>query len=178
MSNEYKDWKIDKIYSERTLVKEYPFLHVRDFEGNLDIGAEFPLLYLELPDGWVSLFFQMCSDLRKILAEENTLDTFYFVQVKEKYNKLTCYYEGGASDRVKDIIARYEYISSYVCTRCGKPAKYQTCGYIESFCLDCWQKYCDLVESKKLDIKIENEKLLALTEWNTYLQNNKDFNEV
>lgn len=178
MSNEYKDWKIDKIYSERALVKEYPFLHVRNFEGNPDMDAEFPLLYLELPDGWVSLFFQMCSDLRKILLEENALDTFYFVQVKEKYNKLTCYCEGCPSDRVEDTIAKYKYISSFVCTKCGKPAKYQTCGYIASFCQDCWQKHCSHIKSNELDFSAENNKLLSMAEWNTYLQNNKDFNEV
>ena len=37
MSNEYLDWAADKIQEEKLIVEKYPFLHIRDVDGHIDI---------------------------------------------------------------------------------------------------------------------------------------------
>ena len=137
MSNEYIDWMMDKIEEEKEMVKIYPFLQVRDIDGTIDEKARFPMIPLEIPDGWYKLFFQMCEDIKPLLEQEDVLDKFYFIQVKEKYNELICYSNGVASLEVEQIIQKYKYISRYVCTNCGKPAEFETTGYLASYCNEC-----------------------------------------
>lgn len=140
LSNEMKDWILDKIEEEKQYVEKYPFLRVREIDGTIDVNSKFPLMSLEIPDGWYELFFQMCDDLKEVLIEEGYLNTFYFVQIKEKYNRLECYSGHFETDKISQVLRKYEYLSQFVCTRCGKPATIETAqGYIESFCNDCWQ---------------------------------------
>ena len=139
MSNEYKDWERDKIEEEKEIVAKYPFLRIRNTDGMPDMDAKFPLMSLEIPDGWYKLFFQMCDDIKPILKEEGILEDFYFIQVKEKYNMLRCYSCGKASYKVEDIIGKYEEMARYICTNCGRPATVETKDYIASFCDDCWK---------------------------------------
>ena len=140
LSNEYKDWEQDKIEEEREIVSKYPFLQIREIDGTIDTNAKFPMMSLEIPDGWYKLFFQFCDDLKEVLIEEGYLDTFYFVQIKEKYNRLECYPGHFVTDKISQVLRKYEYLSQFVCTRCGKVATIETVqGYIESFCNDCWQ---------------------------------------
>lgn len=139
MSNEYKDWERDKIEEEKEIVAKYPFLRLRDIDGTVDTECKFPMMCLEIPDGWYKLFFQMCDDIKPILEEEGLLEDFYFIQVKEKYNRLRCYSNGKASYKVEDIIGKYEEMAYYICTNCGKPATVETQSYFASFCDDCWK---------------------------------------
>lgn len=141
MSNEYKDWESDKIEEERQIVAKYPFLHLRNIDGTIDTNSKFPMMCLEIPNGWHKLFFQLCKDITPILEKENKLNEFYFIQVKEKYNYLRCYYSNNAPLKVLEVIAKYEQMSQYICTVCGQPATYQTQGYIASFCTSCWKDY-------------------------------------
>ena len=124
---------------EMAAVEKYPFLRVRDIDGSPDMTAEYPLVGLEVPDGWIPLFLMMCEDIKAALEKEGAkaLEDFYFLQVKEKYNSLRCYHTG--SKEIDEIIDKYSYISRYVCTRCGKQATFETDGYIASFCDDCWK---------------------------------------
>jgi hypothetical protein len=140
LSNEYKDWEIDKIEEEKEIVSKYPFLRVRNIDGSIDESAKFPMIDLEIPNGWGNLFIQMCDDLKEVLIKEGYLDTFYFIQIKEKYNQLTCYAGHPTTDKILQILRKYEYMSQFVCTECGKPAtKEITTGYIASICDDCWK---------------------------------------
>jgi hypothetical protein len=77
-----------KVYD---ICQEYPFLIPRDLEGKIDKTYDYSYISLGIPNGWSKLFFQMCADLKKVLIEEDCLETFYFVDVKEKYNTLRCY---------------------------------------------------------------------------------------
>ena len=70
MSNEMRVWEYDKIEDEKLIVKKYPFLHIRDIDGTIDTHSKFPMMSLEIPDGWYELFFQMCDDLKEVLIEE------------------------------------------------------------------------------------------------------------
>ena len=148
MSNEYKDWEREKIEEEKQIVAEYPFLRLRDIDGTVDVKSKFPMMGLEIPLGWYKLFFQMCSDIKPILEKEGALDDFYFLQVKEKYNELVCYSNGAASLEVEQILQKYGYLSRFVCTKCGKPATYETTGYLASYCYDCWK---DFVRHQKVN---------------------------
>jgi hypothetical protein len=140
LSNEYKDWERDKIEEEKAWVQKYPFLHIRNIDGIIDTELKFPMISLEIPDGWYELFFQFCDDLKEVLIEEGYLDTFYFVQIKEKYNRLKCYSGHFETDKISQVLRKYEYLSQFVCTRCSKPAtKEITQGYMESLCDTCWE---------------------------------------
>lgn len=94
----------------------------------------------ELPKGWLKLFLQMCEDIRQPLIDADYLDKFRFSQIKEKYGGMRCYTFGMPSesyDIVHDIISNYEYVSQFVCQNCGKPAKYETQGWIAGYCENC-----------------------------------------
>jgi hypothetical protein len=182
MSNEYKDWERDRIEEEKQVVTKYPFLRLRNIDGTVDTDSEFPMMGLEIPNGWYPLFYQMCDDIKPLLEEEGILNDFYFLQVKEKYNKLICYSNGIASSEVEVILQKYEYISEFICTKCGKPAAFETRGYIASFCNDCWK---DFVRHEKGDwlkflpayevVSFQNGNKVKHTisvedEWDRYLQ--------
>ena len=57
MSDEMKDWVFDKIQEEKFIVEKYPFLYVRDIDGSIDMESKYPMISLEIPDGWNKLFF-------------------------------------------------------------------------------------------------------------------------
>lgn len=186
MSNEYKDW-YESFSEEQKVVynicMEYPFLIPRDIEGNRDEDFEYDYWGIEIPGGWLKLFLQMCADLKPILEREGVLDDFYFLQVKEKYNRLECY-PCEASIEVQDVIDKYSMMASYVCTWCGRPATCETQGYIASFCDDCSknvprQKRLEWIEFKPY-YKVTsfanggcNEKIVSFEdEWNRYVKEN------
>ena len=183
MSNEYLDWAADKIQEEKLIVEKYPFLHIRDIDGHIDIESKFPMISLEIPDGWNKLFFQMCSDIKPILEREGLIDDFYFIQVKEKYNRLVCYYNNTPKE-VEDIISRYEIMASYICCECGKPAVFETTGYIASYCDDCFKDYArhdkgEWVKFEPQYVKTtwkngykQGEIISYEEEWNRYVKEN------
>ena len=187
MSTEYKDWYADfsdhqkEIYN---ICMEYPFLIPRDIDGNRDEDFDYTYLNLEIPVGWTMLFFQMCSDIKPLLEKEGVIDDFYFLQVKEKYNELVCYSNGAASQEVEQILQKYKYLSRYVCTECGKPAIYETKGYLASYCEDCWKDFAryeginilKFMSTYKV-VGFKNGKGYSRTvdvedEWNRYLKEN------
>ena len=93
----------------------------------------------DLPDGWrVAFGEQMCEELRGALIEDDDLDRWRIVQLKEKYGEMRLYDNGNKhGSRVPDIIKKYEYISRGTCIVCGKPATRITLGWISPFCDDC-----------------------------------------
>lgn len=90
-----------------------------------------------MPEGWRRKFgIQMCKDIRKQLIKDKFLFSFRIMQIKEKYGELR-FYSSRSSKELDNIIMRYEDQSSKVCIECGKPAKYETSGYISYLCEDC-----------------------------------------
>lgn len=178
-----KDWICDRTEEEKLIVEKYPFLHIRNIDGTIDINAKFPMINPEIPNGWYELFFQFCDDLKEVLIEEGYLDTFYFVQIKEKYNRLECYSGHFETDKISQVLRKYEYLSQFVCTECGSPATKVTTGYIASICDDCWKdKYRHRkVEDIEFNTKFEIISFGRSTgtvktivdvsdEWNRYLE--------
>lgn len=137
MSHTYDEAALQRI--EEVIVTKYPFLRRRALDGSIDISSKWSLMSLEIPAGWYPLFYQMCDDIKAALEKEGAkaLEDFYFLQVKEKYNELRCYHTG--SPEIEEIISKYAHTSRYVCTVCGKPATFETSGYLASFCDDCWK---------------------------------------
>jgi hypothetical protein len=168
----------------KNLVERYPYLLPRNVWTD-KVPEDYNYTYirgLELPKGWYKLFFQLCEDIRQPLIDAGYLEKFRFSQIKEKYNRMECY-NFGAPDEVHEIIDKYSVMAKYVCTVCGKPAVYETSGYIASYCDYCWR---DLARHEKGDwlhfkpqYKITGwkngetyEKTISFEdEWNRYLEN-------
>lgn len=170
-----------KVYA---ICQEYQFLIPRDLEGKIDEEYDYSYISLGIPKGWSKLFFQMCADLKEILIQEQCLDTFYFIDVKEKYNELLCF-GSNCSSNVSKLLQKYQYISRFVCVQCGKPAVYETSkGYIESFCKDCWKNVRQHRSVNTLEFvntfeiihfskgQHHNQVVDVSDEWNRYLKNN------
>ncbi len=185
MSNEYKDWYNDLSDKQKAIyevVARYPFLLPRDFKGNVNEEFDYEYLCLELPKGWRNLFFQMCEDIKPLLEREGILDDFYFLQVKEKYNEMLCYTNGKESLAVQEVLQKYRYLSTFICTHCGKPARYEATGYLESFCESCWEKYPNKKKNSLLfidtynvvsfnDGKTQERTVSVKDEWERYISN-------
>ena len=176
--------KEDIIERNKKLIERYPFLLPRNLWTD-EVPKDYDYSYIrgerELPQGWWKLFLQMCEDIRQPLIDIDYLDKFRFSQIKEKYNSMRCY-NYGAPEKVHDIIRKYELMAYYVCTKCGKPAVYETQGYFASFCEDCFKELVghpkvELIEFKPYfkrsgykDGKDYEEIISFEDEWNRYLK--------
>lgn len=167
----------------KELVERYPYLLPRNVFTD-EVPEDYDYTYiigLEIPKGWHKLFIQLCEDIRQPLIDAGYLDKFRFSQVKEKYNTLRCY-TFGAPEEVVEIIDKYSHMARYICTICGKPAMYETDGYIASYCRDCWKDFVrhdpgEFIECyQKYKVSCyENgeyrEKIVSFEdEWNRYLE--------
>lgn len=184
--------RIDKNFTSLTksqkqifdLYVELPFLIPRDFDGNKIEDLDYNSLGLEIPDGWQKLFIQMCRDIKPLLIQEGLLDEFYFYQVKEKYNTLRCYCHS-LPVSVAQVISKYEHMSRYICSVCGRPATWETTDYILSFCDDCWKDFARHESSSAIKFKsyfvinsstegthCDEKKISFKDEWDRYLKEN------
>ena len=126
--------------NNKELIERYPFLMPRNrWTGN--IPEDFNYSYTELDaleDGWRKAFGErMCEEIREALIEDNYLDKYRISQIKEKYGTLR-WYDFGATQKVHDIISKYEYISGFICQYCGSPyAKTFNNGWISTICENC-----------------------------------------
>ena len=121
----------------------------------------------------------MCEELRKQLVKEDRLETFRFTQIKEKYNRLECYHTD-CTEQTQRILDKYCQMAKYVCTVCGKPANWETNGYIASFCEQCWKDLTRHFKSDPITLKTyfrliqyrhgkkSYKKVSFLRQWKTY----------
>lgn len=122
------------------LIDYFPFLYprnvwtdrlVEDYDYSWCLGVD------ELPEGWVRLFLLFCKHLRKDLILHRYLDKFRFEQIKEKYGDMRLYNSGFPKEsNGYELETIYSYLSTYVCQTCGKPAKYESRGWIAQECED------------------------------------------
>jgi hypothetical protein len=130
---------------------KYPYL--RDYHGVIpyeDPGASFED---EIPMGWRRLFREMCDDINAVLDHfEVSREAFHFLQVKEKFGAVRCYWTVDAPDLDKEVfkdcycqidkaIEKCEHISSETCHICGKRAYVQSHGWVLPYCLTCAENY-------------------------------------
>lgn len=87
-----------------------------------------------MPCGWRKAFgIQMCKDLRTQLWKEGNLFKYRITQIKEKWGEL-CWYDGGASREVYNIISKYEDLSWNTCIVCGEPSTKISGGWVSPYC--------------------------------------------
>lgn len=96
----------------------------------------------DMPKGWRKAFgIQMCEDIRSALIDDDDLDRWRIVQLKEKYGELRLYDNGHKCDSlVPFIIGKYEAKSRYTCICCGERATRMTTGWIMPLCDKCCAK--------------------------------------
>lgn len=138
-----EDWSSRQL--RKTLIREYPYLQPRrmsDGKVSPDYDYQFIVGEHDLPEGWFELFLQACEDIREPLVKAGDLDTFRFLQVKEKYGQMRLYHSG-ASEEVNDILDKYEFLSEQICSECGQPAVAMTRGWICPYCGEHIKKYTE-----------------------------------
>lgn len=130
----------ERIAENRKLITEYPFLNPWNFFAGEPISNDGKYTELDLmPKGWRTAFgIQLCQDLKEALIEDNDLETWHIVQMKEKYGMLRIEDNGTKiGSRVPDILRKYEQLSERICIECGKPATKITLGWISPYCDKC-----------------------------------------
>lgn len=119
MSNEYKDWERER---NKELCDRYPFLIPRNRQtGRIVDPWNYSHTELDLiPTGWAVAFGEIaCEEIREQLIKEGNLDNYRIAQLKEKYGTLR-WYSWDASDEVQKIEKKWEYLSQFVCQKCGE----------------------------------------------------------
>ena len=158
----YTMWTPFRVIKNYFFCLKYPFYKCRNAFTDESCGYDFTW-YDELPKGWRKAFGKKLSkELKKALKEDNQLHSFRFLQIKEKYGTLRMY-NAGCSQKVEDIIEKYELLSMCYCINCGRPVRYCTHGYILYICENCYQEKIkhireDISESD-LQTIISDEKL-------------------
>ena len=140
----------------KELINHFPFLYPRNVwtdEPIEDYDYDWCLGVDELPEGWVRLFLLYCKHMRSELMKSNYLDKFRFTQIKEKYGDMRLYNNGTPKDSsCYDLEYIYGHLSTYVCENCGKPAKYESRGWIAQECEE--HKSKDSIKKKKKNYTI------------------------
>lgn len=158
--NELQDEK-QVIEINKELVERYPFLLPRNvFTDKVisDYNYKFTN-YDDIATGWRIAFGEfLLEDLRDTLIKTSYLDKFRFTQIKEKYGSLRLYCNS-APEEVYDVLQKYEFISEYICIKCGSP---HACivddyGWYLPLCKDCWDKSNKCREEKGYKIKSYEE---------------------
>ena len=140
------------------LCLKYPFIKSRNVWTGKFLGYS-TTWYDQIPTGWKKAFGkQFLKELKEALIKDKLIEDFRFHQIKEKYGSLRLYsnYVGKESEKV---IRKYEDMSTDYCICCGKPAKYETMGWIEFLCEKCFLD-SEVKANKNLDTpeKIEEYK--------------------
>jgi len=109
-------------------------------ERSLNIEQTAMCWGVECGDGWFTLLWEMCQELKPIVD-----DSFRFTQIKEKFGELRVYYRGGAKnlkddDKIARIILETERKSTSICELCGKTSKirHSKSGWLYNRCDTCW----------------------------------------
>ena len=124
----------------KILIEYFPFLQPRNVWTDKipeDYDYDYILGVGDLPYGWERLFLLYCKHLKVELDKFNFTDKFRFSQIKEKYGDMRLYNNGYPKDsKCSDLEAIYGLLSTYICQECGKPAKYESRGWIAQECAD------------------------------------------
>lgn len=131
---------IKKIKNKK-LVGKYPFLLPRDiftYEPLEDYDYSWTELD-DMPDGWRKAFGeQMCEEIQQELILSDIKD-YRILQIKEKFGTLR-WYGSVETNRLLDVINKYEKLSRVTCIKCGRPATKISQGWISPFCDRCAKK--------------------------------------
>ena len=131
------------IEENKKLIERYPFLLLRNPWDDA-VEADYDHSYTELdsmPEGWRKAFGNMMmEELREVLVEENFLDGFRILEIKEKWGELRLY-TNYHNDKIERIIKKYTTLSRNICILCGKPDTHMTySGWYSPVCEKCYEK--------------------------------------
>jgi hypothetical protein len=112
--------------------------------------ADFPLLYsvryastrhtlshvgFETGDGWFNIIYELSAKLENLIEtlppEER--NTYYAVQVKEKFGLLN-FYMSRATEEMRSLIGEAEGKSVSTCEECGQPGKLRGGRWLKTLC--------------------------------------------
>lgn len=138
IKNFINEWKRRRF--NKHLIKRYPFLKM-EYVKNYDTTW-----YDNIPDGWKKISLVYFEKIRTILIQHNYLEYLKFSDVKEKWGSLRIYtyypncpgneHNSWIAD-IDRLISRLEHDTWRLCIHCGKPAAYQTKGWISPVCKFC-----------------------------------------
>ena len=131
------------IEENKKLIERYPFLLPRN-PWDDTVEADYDYSYTELdsmPEGWRKAFGNMMmEELREVLIEENFLNGFRILEIKEKWGELRLY-TNYHNDKIERIIKKYTTLSRNICILCGKPDTHMTYGgWYSPVCEKCYEK--------------------------------------
>ena len=140
---------VDK--ENKKLIERYPFLrpretHSSDFESTL---------LDDMPVGWRAVFGEeLCKEIMEELVQNNCMNSYQILQIKEKHGELRWYSQGGTERIHHEIIPRYEKMSRRVCIQCGQPATLISNSWLAPWCNTCADNlphalFCDIDEFRK-----------------------------
>lgn len=118
----------------KELIKTYPFLQIEP--------DNWEYCWLDdLEPGWKKAFgIEMCQEIAAAIKEDECENDFQFLQIKEKFAALRLY-ATGYGEKTKEVLAKYEELSKYICGYCGKPATQITKVWYYPLCDECVEKY-------------------------------------
>lgn len=156
MNKRQKKKKLQR-YNKK-LIEEYPFLLPRNvWTGEVMKGYNYTYTeWDDLPDGWRKAFGDiLLEELRESLIKHNFLNKFRFSQIKEKYGSAR-FYHFGAPEETCNILRKYEFLSEYICVKCGKPnvPVIDNHGWYEPLCEACYN-----LQEKCVKAKFEKNKI-------------------
>ena len=128
----------DKQTENKKLIEQYPFLlpqhsvsgtHSTDFESTvLD----------DMPAGWRTAFGgNLCKEIMEELVQNDCVDSYQVLQIKEKYGELRWYSQGGTERIHREIVPKYEKMSRRICIHCGRPATLVSKSWVAPWCNAC-----------------------------------------
>ena len=136
----------------KQLIEKYPFLLPKNvFTEELPTDYDYSFTWLDLmPEPCKKNFGeQMCEEIKIVLNEEGLLEKFRIFDIKEKYGTLHLY-SNFTTDKLDEVIRKYENRSMMICVHCGKPTKWVSKGYILFLCDEC--KTDDCLELTEKDV--------------------------
>jgi hypothetical protein len=118
---------------QNKLYKKYPKIFV---QRKLSMTQTAMCWGLECSDGWYWLIEKLCEMLQWDI-DHNKHNQIEATQVKEKFGTLR-FYTNNQDEKQAGMIALAEYMSGYVCERCGETKGVtQTKGWIVTLCQKC-----------------------------------------
>lgn len=124
----------------KKLVKKYYWLAPANVWTGL-IPKDYDYTYINWgwSEGWDRAFgWQYLKELGEAIKESGQKD-FRILEQKEKFGQCRNY-TSGTTQKVHDIIDKYEHISEHICYHCGKEAPMTNTGWILPQCFRCYCK--------------------------------------
>lgn len=137
---ERKRKKKEQMKNKRLIKKYYWLMPLSAWTGKPLKDYDYTFIEWGWCPGWDKAFGQMFMDELGAAIKESGQKDYQIVQIKEKYGMLRLY-DNGSTQKVCDIIRKYEIISQHICMDCGCEAPTIDDGWVSVMCFDCFKKH-------------------------------------